>query len=78
MSHASRTRNRVHFEREVARCASCIHYRPSLPYASGYVGKHRMIPFCDLNQFNTSPLSLCDLWKHRDGTVLDTATPGAS
>lgn len=72
MSHLSKLRKRVRYEKSVPRCATCQSFQPSRTYLIDSLPRQSQ-PYCNQFHFSVRPAGVCDFWQSPDGQQLEAA-----
>ena len=75
MSHLAKLKVNLHYEKDVPRCQSCKHFKPSRIVMTTHSRTMVQPPICGLHTFLTKPMSVCDTWESPKGETLEPIEP---
>jgi hypothetical protein len=71
MSHLAKLKVKLHYEKDVPRCATCRHFKSSRIVMTTHSQTRVQKPLCGLHGFITGPANVCDTWVSHKGETLE-------
>jgi hypothetical protein len=71
MSNLARLKIKVHYEKNVPRCETCIQFKESKIVLSHNSIPKRINQHCKLHGFAIARASVCDTWQSAEGETLE-------
>lgn len=75
MSHLTKLKVKLHYEKDVPRCQTCKHFRPSHLVMTTNSRTMVQPPLCGRHSFLAKPTSVCDTWINSKGETLEPIHP---